>query len=302
MRVLITGHRGLVGSALVRRLAREPSVEIGGISRHLGDQPSAAHREWALDLADREAAAEAFRDFPPDLVIHTASMTAVDACEREPETAWREIVEVTRTVAENVARVGGRLLHLSSDYVFDGEDGPYAEDASTRPLNVYGRAKLASEAVVRELTPGATIARLSVIFGYAPHRRPDFVSLLLERLAAGQSWDVLADQASTPTLAADLAEMLWTLGRDSGATGLFHVAGADTVTRYDFARLVAERFGFDPELVEPTDSSRLDQAARRPLKAGLRTDRLRSRYPALTIPTLRAAVSALYHERGGHVR
>jgi dTDP-4-dehydrorhamnose reductase len=294
MRVLVTGSNGLLGTKLLELLLRQPEVQAIGISRspcsnsHLGP-----FRFWQVDLAERSTAERVFERAQPEVVLHTAAMTDVDACERQPRRAWRENVEATRLVALAAKRVGARLVHLSTEYVFDGTAGPYSEADSPNPLCVYGRTKLASEEVVLETLPGSAIARTTVLFGYAPNTRANFVTGLLARLRASQKVRVVTDQVGSPTLADNLARMVWTLGRDSSALGVFNAVGASVMDRYRFGVLVANVFDLDQGLIEPTDTASLRQVAPRPLKAGLLMDKFRTRYPQVPVLSAQEALEEL---------
>ncbi len=294
MRVAITGSNGLLGTKLLELLLAEPEVEPLAISRGRCSHGRAGEfRYWQADLCVPGSALDAIGAGRPDVVVHTAAMTDVDGCERAPERAWRENVEATRYVAEAARRVGARLVHLSTEYVFDGASGPYGEGDPTGPLSVYGRTKLASEQVARALLPGCVVARTTVLFGYAPHVRANFVTSLVARLGAGQTVRVVTDQVGSPTLADNLAQMVWALASDPAAAGVFNTVGATVLDRFDFAQLVARAFGLDASLVEPTDTAALDQLAPRPLKAGLRMEKFRTRYPGVPVLAVDEALARL---------
>lgn len=294
MRVLITGSNGLLGTKLLERLLAEPGVEPLGASRaacanrYLGDFPF-----WQVDVADTSRVEHLFQEAQPEIILHTAAMTDVDGCERDPEGAWRLNVEAARLVAEAAARHGARLVHLSTEYVFDGREGPYAEDDPPNPISVYGRTKYQGELAVRAAAPDAAVARTTVLFGYAPHVRPNFATWLVARLRSGEPARVVTDQVGSPTLADNLAEMVWALGRDRGARGVFNTVGATVMDRFSFARVLAEVFGLEARLIEPTDTPSLRQPAPRPLRGGLKMERFCTRYPDVPVLTTRAALERL---------
>ena len=293
MRVLVTGSNGLLGTKLIELLLGRGDVDVSGASRgpcanrYLGEFPF-----WQADLSEPRAVTAVLEAFGPDLVIHTAAMTDVDGCERFPDRAWRENVEASRLVADACRRAGTRLVVLSTEYVFDGTAGPYAEEDRTNPLGVYGRTKLAGETVAREILPDCAIARTTVLFGHAPNVRPNFVTGLLARWRAGESTRVVVDQVGSPTLADNLAQMVWALAEDRSARGVFNTVGATVVDRYAFAMEAAAMFGADPGLIEPIDTPSLNQAARRPLRAGLKMDKFRAHFPTVPVLTAREALAA----------
>ena len=179
-------------------------------------------------------------------------------------------------VAAWCARNRSRLIFFSTDYVFDGTAGPYGESAQPHPLNVYGRDKLAAEVAIAGILPDAhAIVRTTVVFG--PERaRKNFVLRLYDQLSAGQSLLVPDDQIGTPTWSADLAEAAIALFQEK-VSGVVHVAGPTLVSRYDFAVRAAEILGLDPQLLRRCRTASLDQAARRPLAAGLTSTRFNRR-------------------------
>ncbi len=294
MRVAVTGSNGLLGTKLLERLLAEPGTQPLAFSRapcanrYLGEFPF-----WQVDLADEAATDRTLAAARPDVVIHTAAMTDVDRCEREPEWAWHENVEVTRNVARAAAALGARLVHLSTEYVFDGKNGPYGEDDPPRPISVYGRSKLASEDEARTAVPSCAIARTTVLYGYAPNARSNFVTGLVARLREGRRARVVDDQVGSPTLADNLAAMVWALAGDPAATGVFNTVGASVLDRYTFALLVAAVFGLEPGRIERTTTATLEQTAPRPLRAGLRMEKFQARYPGVPVLTAREGLERL---------
>ena len=287
MRVLVTGSNGLLGTKLLERLIADPAAEPLGASRgeranaYLGDIPF-----WQLDVTDAAAVERVLDAARPDAVVHTAALTDVDGCERQ-----RDLAEaINRDGAANVARAcaarGVRLVHLSTEYVFDGAAGPYREDDRTNPLGWYATTKHAGEQAVIASGGSWAVARTTIIYGYAPHVRANFVLWLLGRLRAGERANIVDDQVGSPTFADNLAEMTLALAA-SDRVGIFNTVGADVMSRYAFARVVAETFGLDPDLLDPISTASLNQLAPRPLRAGLLMDRFRAAFP--TVPVLSAA-------------
>ena len=283
MRVLVTGSNGLLGTKLLERLFADPSAEPLGASRgeranaYLGDLPF-----WQLDVTDAAAVERVLDAARPDAVIHTAALTDVDGCERQRDRAQA----INRDGAANVARAcaarGIRLVHLSTEYVFDGTAGPYREDDPTNPLGWYAQTKHAGEQAVMAAGGNWAVARTTVIYGYAPHVRANFVLWLLGRLRAGERASIVDDQIGSPTLADNLAEMTLALAA-SDQVGIFNTVGADVISRYQFAHIAAETFGLDPDLLDPISTASLKQLAPRPLRAGLLMDRFRAAFPSVPV-------------------
>jgi len=181
-------------------------------------------------------------------------------------------VEAPRVIAESTAASDALLVVFSSEYVFDGTAGAYAEDDARRPINEYGRQKAALEDIALGTGRGL-VCRTSAVFGDDP-RRKNFVCQLVDRLRAGETFDVPSDQLVTPTYAPSLARAAVKLA-ERGKTGVYHVAGPKAMGRVEFARLVADAFRLDHSLLRPRETREMNLSAARPKRAGLRTERLR---------------------------
>lgn len=231
MKVLVTGARGQVGSELLRAL---------------GDSATAP----ALDVTDRDAVLQAITTVRPDVVVHAAAFTDVDACELDPDKAWAANALGTRHVAEGCRRVDARVVYLSTDYVFSGDlDRPYTEWDEPSPLSAYGRSKLAGE---RELSPDDTIVRTSWVFGRTGR---NVVKTVLRLMAEGRPLRFVADQQGCPTSAEDLARKVVELLR---RPGVFHVTNQGATTWHGFVRDVVDLAGGDADSVIPIKTSELD--------------------------------------------
>ncbi len=288
MRVLITGAAGQVGREVVavleRRAAerrRGPALEAVALGRD------------ACDVARRDAVLAVVSGVEPDVVIHCAAFTAVDACESEPDRAYMVNALGTRHVAEAARRVGAHLVAVSTDYVFDGRSSqPYREWDAPHPLSVYGASKLGGE---RECDPSATVVRTSWVCG---RFGPNMAKTVL-RLAAGEGpLRFVDDQHGSPTVAADLAEMLVTLGLER-RPGLFHVTNTGATTWYGFARVVLAAAGGDPGRVETIATGALvpPRPAPRPANSVLDNAALRLSGIAL-LPAWEESVARLIGELG----
>jgi dTDP-4-dehydrorhamnose reductase len=265
-RVAVTGANGLVGLEAVLRL-RAAGHEVLGLGRGASRLPGGAG--WAeVDLGDGRAGA-AIRAFRPAAVLHAGALTDVDACERDPGRAFRVNAEGTAEVARACADVGARLVAVSTDYVFDGAAGPYAEDDPPAPLGAYARSKLAGEEAALALAPGAAVARTAVVYSGRAGAKPTFATHIVERLGRGEPVKAFVDQWVSPTHAGNAAAMVCELLLDHPAfAGVLHAAGATVLDRVAFARAVAERFGLRGEIV-PVRTADAGLAAPRPLRAGL---------------------------------
>jgi len=237
VRLLLTGAAGQVGRELVDAFAGHDVV-------------AADHA--TLDVADRDAVLQAVTGTAPDAVVHAAAWTAVDACEADPDRAWRVNVLGTRHIAEGARRAGAHVCYLSTDYVFDGrKPEPYLEWDDPNPQSVYGRSKLGGE---RELDPGSLVVRTSWVCG---RHGPNMVKTVLRLAREHDQLRFVDDQLGQPSFADDLAGMVRRLVLERRA-GTFHVTNQGAVSWFEFARTVLECAGLDPARVQPIATADLD--------------------------------------------
>ncbi len=258
MRILVTGAAGQVGAR---------------VADALDDHVVVAVARDALDLADREQVEQVVGELAPDAIVNTAAMTNVDACELDPERAFAVNAAGVRALALASARCGAHLVHVSTDYVFDGAAGrPYDEWDAVNPISEYGRSKLAGEVeVARHATSWATV-RTSWVFG---RRGTDLVSWAFGAFDRGELDGVLADQVGIPTYAPDLAGLLARFAVERRA-GLFHVtSGSEAVTRHELIVTALRARGVDPSGVAPITAGDLDRPATRPAMSALDNRALR---------------------------
>jgi dTDP-4-dehydrorhamnose reductase len=263
MRILVTGAGGQLGTDLVRLL---------GTQRH--HEVSAATHEM-IDVGDRDQVLSAVTTLVPQLIVHAAAWTAVDACESDPDKAWRVNALGCRHVAEAAALTGAHLVAVSTDYVFDGTSpAPYAEWDRTNPISMYGRSKLGGEQEIQALLPGATIVRTSWVVGA---NGSNMLKTVLRLAASSESpLRFVDDQRGCPTFTEDLAVMLARLGV-AKLPGVFHVTNQGPTTWFGFARDVIRAAGLEASRVEPISTDQLDppRPARRPANSVLDNTALR---------------------------
>ncbi len=274
MRVLVTGASGLVGRELVELLRGAPQNALLALD----------HSE--LDIADRERVLQVTGDWEPEVIINAAAYTAVDACEDNVDQAFAVNALGPRNLAEGARLVGSHLLHISTDYVFDGTSVlPYLEWDAPNPMSVYGRSKLAGEREVLSLLPGAAVVRSSWICGRFGH---NMVKTILRLAGSDAPLRFVDDQRGCPTFAGDLAGMVVQLAV-ARMPGVFHVTNQGPTSWYGFAREVVAAAGHDMGRVVPIKTAELDppRPAPRPANSVLDNGALR----LLGIPLL-----ADYHE------
>ncbi|MGB3618779.1 MAG: SDR family oxidoreductase [Catalinimonas sp.] len=268
--VLITGSNGLLGQKLTALLSRLKSYEVLATSRGPNRLAEALPRvAYApLDITDGAAVQRVCADFKPDYVVNTAAMTNVDQCEGDPDGCERLNVTAVAHLIEACRTHGAFLLHLSTDFIFDGTGGPYRETDAPNPISRYGRSKLDAEKLVEASGLRWAIARTVLVYGIANQMSRSNIVLWVKRsLEEGKPIRVVDDQWRTPTLAEDLAqgcELI--LQKEAG--GIFHLSGAEMMTPYDVAVRTAEYFKLDRGLITRVDATEFTQPARRPPKTG----------------------------------
>ena len=267
-RLLITGANGLLGNKAVVLASRNYEVMPLHHAKPLHDN------SLEVDIVNKEQVLSIFRKLRPNAVIHAAAETNVDKCETQKERALNVNVKGTQNVAEACDEVGAKLVHISTDYVFDGEKGHYKEEDKPNPISYYGLTKLEGERQVVAHCKNYVILRTSVLYGWHPWKQ-NFATWVISQLRQNKEISVVEDHYNTPTLADNLAEMiLQALQRD--LKGLYHASGSERISRYEFAKKIAESFQLDSNLIKPAKMSQLAAwIAKRPKDSSLSTDKIR---------------------------
>jgi|SRR6267143_2009534 len=258
MRILVTGAEGILGRAIREWLASGNTLYLWGRDE--------------VDVRDKGRVFAAAKGLEFDAVIHAAAMTAVDRCETEFDLAMATNRDGTSHVASLALERGATLVYLSTDYVFDGtKAGPYLEDDPPRPINAYGRSKLAGEEVASKVAGKCLTVRTSWVFGEGG---ANFVDTIAEKLKRGEAPEVVTDQHGSPTYARDLARGIEKLLR-LGTTGTVHVTNSGATTWHGFAVEIAHHIG-SPLQVRETTSDRFPRPASRPRNSVLSGERYRA--------------------------
>ncbi|MHA1143824.1 MAG: dTDP-4-dehydrorhamnose reductase [Candidatus Helarchaeota archaeon] len=257
-RILIIGANGLLGYNLYQKL--KDKFEIYTCSR---TKRVEMENFFLLDIIDSENVRKKVIEIDPDVIVLTAAMTRVDLCEKEKSKAWDVNVVGTQNVAEACRSINSKLIYISTDYVFDGTKGKYVENDTTNPISHYGLTKLEGEKRVGDLSINC-IVRTSVIYGWNEvFQRQNFVTWMLNQLKSGKKSTIITKWYNTPTLVDNLSEgIIRIITKEK--TGLFHIAGANCINRYEFALEIARTFEEDISLITPVD--KLTLLARRPEK------------------------------------
>lgn len=262
-KILITGGSGMLGSNLSFLWAND--FEVASVDTNPMPLPNV--RSFCLDLRDGLKTKKTVREIFPQVIIHTAALTNVDYCEANPREAYLLNVEATRNLLEACRDIGRQFVYISTDFVFDGVKGRYNEDDKTNPLNVYGKTKLEGERAVIESGLNFLVVRTS-IYGWNVLPKESFVETIINRLRQGQALTPFADQEFTPIYTETLGEIILDLLKRQ-KNGLYHIASSEIVSKYKFATLVAEEFGLQTKLLQPTLSSKVDFKSKRPNNVSL---------------------------------
>ena len=276
MKILVTGSNGLLGQKLTELLEKDPSVKLIATARGKSVLPITQGEFHALDITDGKAVDEVFARTKPDVVINTAAMTQVDQCETEREACWTANVTSVENLVKACEKHNVHMVHVSTDFIFDGTRGPLHENEKPNPVNYYGESKLAAEEVVKKSKTGWSILRTVLVFGITRDMsRSNIVLWVKNSLEQGKSIQVVNDQWRTPTLAEDLAQGCY-LAAKKKATGIYNISGKDFLTPYDIAIATADYFKLNKSLVNVTDSTKFTQPAKRPPKTGFIIDKART--------------------------
>jgi len=273
-KVLVTGTNGLLGQKLVHQLHNHPSLELIATSR--GDNRITKlknFRYYSLDITSPIEVEKIFNEVKPDVVINTAAMTNVDACETNKESCWKLNVDAVDYLITECQKHNSHLIHLSTDFVFDGEAGPYRETDEPNPLSYYGTSKLAAEKLFEDSDIKWSIARTIIVYGIVEDMsRSNIVLWAKGALEKQQKLTIVNDQFRSPTLAEDLAAGCLAIA-EKEALGIFHLSGKDFMSIVELVRRVAKFYHLDDSYVEEISSASLNQAAKRPPKTGFVLDK-----------------------------
>jgi dTDP-4-dehydrorhamnose reductase len=269
-RVMITGAHGLLGQKLVEQLSYLPNYELLATSAEPRTFLNSQCDYTQLDITARGDVKSLVANYHPAVIINAAAFTNVDECENEREHAWRVNVDGVKNLIIAARKIDAQIIHLSTDYVFDGKNGPYHETDRPNPLSYYGKTKLAGENALHLSGVPHTIVRTMVLYGVARNVRPNFALWLIEELRQKQCVKVVDDQFGNPTLVDDLAYGILKIV-ELERQGTYHICGSEFIDRYHVALKLADVFGFDKRLITPIKTADLNQPAPRPLKSGFIT-------------------------------
>jgi dTDP-4-dehydrorhamnose reductase len=281
MKILITGSNGLLGQKLVYKLRNKPYVTCIATARgnnRLAKQDGYSYE--TLDITNNENVNQVFAKYLPDVVINTAAMTNVDACETEKEACWamnvtavEYQVKALEKLKNNTPNYNPHFIHLSTDFIFDGTHGPLDENETPNPLSYYAESKLAAEKIVQASSLDWAIARTVLVFGIVDNMsRSNIVLWVKSNLEQGKVINVVDDQFRTPTLAEDLADGCILIAQKR-AKGIYNISGKDFYSILELANVVADYYKLDKTLIKPSKSADIKQPAKRPPITGFIIDK-----------------------------
>lgn len=282
-KILITGSNGLLGQKLVYKLKTDKEVSLIATARgenRLVDKQGYAYE--SLDITNKDNVQAVFEKHLPDVIINTAAMTNVDACETDKANAWL----MNATAVENQVKVLESLkgkhngydphfIHLSTDFIFDGTHGPLTEEEKPNPLSYYAETKLEAERIVQDSKLRWAMARTVLVYGIVDNMsRSNIVLWVKQNLEQGKTINVVDDQFRTPTLAEDLADGCILIAKKK-AEGIFNISGKDFFSILELANKVADYYHLNKSLIKPSKSADIKQPAKRPPKTGFIIDKAR---------------------------
>ncbi len=273
-KILVTGSNGLLGQKITDSVLASDRVALIATNRGLNKySPSVKYVYEEMDILERAQVRRVLLKNKPDALIHTAAITNVDTCHQENEACWELNVEATRNLISLCEELNIHFIYVSTDFIFDGLNGPYKEDDAPKPVSFYGESKLAGERLTQKMNGKWTIIRTILVYGILKDlSRSNIVLWAKGALEKGTPINVVNDQWRMPTLAEDLAEAC-ILAVEKEAEGVYHISGKDFMSIVDIVKRVADYWGLDKSLIREISSDSLNQAAKRPVKTGFILDK-----------------------------
>lgn len=272
MKIIILGANGFTGRRILKRLS--PKHQVLACSLHPDILPEEGYQFKTLNMQDFESMDAILNNSQPDVIVNASALSVVDYCEQHPEEAYALNVSAVKHLAEYSQATGCRLIHLSTDFVFDGTaSSAYTETDTPNPVNYYGKTKRWSEEAIEQICTNHAIVRVEVVYGKPFERQHgNIVHLVKNRLENGQSIRVVSDQFRSPTWVEDIARAIESLLTDKHQ-GIYHICGNETLSVADIAYRVAKHFGLDTSLIHPITTEEMNEATPRPLFSPMSTEK-----------------------------
>lgn len=272
--ILVTGSNGLLGQKITEKVIKEGGVNLIATAKGENRYPvKEGYTYVEMDILKSDEVRSVVSTYRPDAIIHTAAMTNVDTCEEQKELAFELNVSSVITLIKVCEEYDVQLIHLSTDFIFDGEDGPYNEEAAPNPLSYYGETKLLAEEAIKRSTAKWAILRTIIVYGIVSDMsRSNIVLWAKGALEKGNPLNIVNDQWRMPTLAEDLADCCL-LAVEHNAQGVYNASGKDMMSIAELVRKVADFWGLDKNLINEISAATLNQTAKRPVKTGFILDK-----------------------------
>lgn len=292
-KLLIFGVSGLTGYKIAKSATQKYDVFGTFNIRSLKLENWATYK---LDLTNKDEVNKVFHEVKPDVVVNTTALHNVDYCEDNKDAATKVNTDAVKTLYENSEKFGSRLIHISTDYVFDGKNNsPYSERDQALPLSYYGKSKLDGEKILENSSH--VVVRPSVVYGWTPlelagttsssGKPMNFALWVLTKLSKDESLKIVTDQFASATLADSLAEGILKIA-SSDKSGLYHLSGLSCESRYSFTIKLAEKFGYDTKSISPITSSGIVQKAQRPAYSCLNCEKAKKDFGLKLLTTYEA--------------
>jgi len=269
IKVIVTGSNGLLGQSLLNILSEEKEkYEVYGFSRGINRSGREDFKYVSIDITNKENLNKSIKHIQPDFIINTAAMTQVDDCENNKEACDLLNVDVVKWLSEIAKEINAHVIHISTDFIFDGVKGNYKETDTPNPISYYGLSKLKSEQVLTSSNINFTILRTILVYGKVfDMSRSNIVLWVKQMLEEEKEITIVDDQYRTPTYVLDLA-MACKISMDKKATGVFNISSSKLMSVFEITQEIAEVFNLDKSLLKPISTSTLNQTAPRPAKTG----------------------------------
>ncbi|RDC56119.1 SDR family NAD(P)-dependent oxidoreductase [Pedobacter chinensis] len=272
--ILTTGSNGLLGQKITEKVLAEKRLKLIATSKGSNRYPVKDGYEYAeMDILNPGQVRAVIEEYKPDAIIHTAAMTNVDTCEANKTLCHELNVDAVQTLVSLCEEKDIQLIHLSTDFVFDGADGPYREEDAVNPVSYYGKSKVLAEELIKNADANWAILRTILVYGITNDMsRSNIVLWAKGALENALPINVVNDQWRTPTLAEDLAEACL-LSVEKNARGIYHISGKDYMSIADLVRKVADYWALDQSMISEISSESLNQTAKRPVRTGFVLDK-----------------------------
>jgi dTDP-4-dehydrorhamnose reductase len=273
-KLLVFGTSGMLGQRTAKYFSEQSGWEVTGADIATTIEfPGVTY--VGADFTSREAVHKVIKELRPDVIINASAFTNVDKSETERDIVWKINASGVGYVADAGREIGAHVVHVSTDYLFDGQRGLYAENEQVHPINYYGMSKLAGEYEVIASGAKYSILRTNVLYGIIPNGRLDFVRWVVEENRKGKTIRIVTDQYNNPTFIDDIVIAMDVIIKNK-KFGIYNIAGKEYLSRYEFTLRIADVFGLDRSLITTITTPELQQPAPRPLRGGLNIEKART--------------------------